>query len=65
MKSIVMQISFIMLIFLLFSGQISGGRKSPRGQTFSEGTPCGRKPGEYINCPLLDISTMVASVGYP
>ena len=29
-KSIVMQISFVMLIFLLFSDQISGG-KSPRG----------------------------------
>ena len=30
-KSIVMQISFVMLIFLLFSDQISEGQKSPRG----------------------------------
>ena len=40
-----MQISFVMLIFLLFSVQISGGGKvSERGQTASGGGPCGRKP---------------------
>ena len=42
-KFIVMQISFVMLIFLLFPDQISG-----RGQTASGGRPlppCGRKPG--------------------
>ena len=46
-KSIVMQISFVMLIFLLFSDQISGGQKSLRGQTASGGHPLppfGRKP---------------------
>ena len=45
-KSIVMQIFFVMLNFLLFLGQISGG-KSLRGQTASGGrlpAPCGRKP---------------------
>ena len=35
-ESIVMQISFVMLIFLLFSDQISG-RKSLRGKTASGG----------------------------
>ena len=47
-KSIVMQISFVMLIFLLFSDQISGGGKVSEGQTASGGHPlpsCGRKPG--------------------
>ena len=39
-KSIVMQISFVLLIFLLFSDQISGGQKSLRGAN------CGAKPGE-------------------
>ena len=39
-KSIVMHISFVMLILLLFLDQISGGRqKSPRGQTVSGGRP--------------------------
>ena len=44
-KSIVMQISFVMLIFLLFSDQISGGSlqggKLPHG-----GAPCGKKQVE-------------------
>ena len=39
-KSIVMQVSFVVLIFLLFSNQISGGAKSPRGVTASGGAPC-------------------------
>ena len=39
-KSIVMQISFVMLIFLLFSDQISGGTKSVR----EGGLPQGRPP---------------------
>ena len=49
-KSTVMQISFVMLIFLLLSDQILGG-ESPkeRGQTASGGrspaTHCERKPG--------------------
>ena len=30
-KSVVMQIYVVMLIFLLFLDQISGGQKSPRG----------------------------------
>ena len=41
-KSIVMQISFVMLIFLLFLDQISGG-KSPRGQTASWGASLWKK----------------------
>ena len=44
-----MQISFVMLIFLLFSDQISeGGQKSPRGANCLSGRPHpprGRKPG--------------------
>ena len=40
-KSIVIQISIVMLIFLLFSDQLSGGRPP---------APCVRKPGAY---PLL------------
>ena len=44
-KSIVMQISFVMLIFPLFSDQISGGAKvSEGGQTASGGG--GRPPVE-------------------
>ena len=39
-ESIVMHISFVMLIFILFSDQISGG-KLPQG---SAPFPCGRKP---------------------
>ena len=42
-----MQISFVMLIFLLLLDQISGGgQKSLRGHTASGGVPCpcGRKP---------------------
>ena len=48
-KSIAMQISFVMLIFLLFSDQIAG-----RGQKFLGGTasgrapPCGRKPDYQV-----------------
>ena len=43
-KSIVMQISFVMLIFLLFLNQISGGgQKSLRGQTASGGRPLWKK----------------------
>ena len=45
-KSIVTQLSFVMLIFLLFSDQISGG-KLPQG-----GAPlprCGRKPVKFWN----------------
>ena len=39
-KFIVMQISYVTLIFLLFSDQISGGgQKSLRGQTASGGLP--------------------------
>ena len=44
-KSIVVQISFVLLIFLLFSDQISGG-KSPSGENCLRGRPlppCGRK----------------------
>ena len=51
-KSIVMQISFVML---LFSDQISGGGKSLQGQTASGGVPlppCGRKP-RYRLCAIL------------
>ena len=46
-KSIVMQIYFVMLIFLLFSDQISGAAKCPRGENYLRGrplSPCGRKP---------------------
>ena len=39
-KSIVMQIYFVMLIFLLFSDQISGG-KSLRGASCLRGAPPG------------------------
>ena len=39
-KSIVMQISFVMLIFLLFSDQISGGKVSEGGKLPQEGAPC-------------------------
>ena len=38
-KSIVMQISFVMQFFLLFSDQISGGQKSPRGANCLRGRP--------------------------
>ena len=39
-KSVVMQISFLLLIFLLFSDQILGEAKSPKGgQTVSGGRP--------------------------
>ena len=38
-KSIVMQISFVMQIFLLFSDKISGGQKSPRGANCLRGAP--------------------------
>ena len=52
-KSIVMKISFVMLIFLLFSDQISGGQKSPKGEgKLHQGEPlplCGRKPGYGIS----------------
>ena len=34
-----MQISFVMLIFLLFSDQISGAQKSPRGVNCLRGRP--------------------------
>ena len=50
-KSIAMQISFVMLIFLLFSDQILGGQKSPRGgklpQVGRPLAPCGRKPTNW------------------
>ena len=51
-KSIVMQISFVMLIFLLFSDQISRGRSLRGGQTASVGRPLpssprGRKPDNF------------------
>ena len=35
---------FVMLTFLLFSDQISGGQKSPRGANCLRGAPCERKP---------------------
>ena len=46
-KSIVMEISFAMLIFLLLSDQISGGRAkvSEGGKLHQGGAPRGRKPG--------------------
>ena len=47
-KSIVMQISFVMPIFLLFSDQISGRQKSLRGANCLRGAPPaprGGKPG--------------------
>ena len=40
-RSIVVQISFVMLIFLLFSGQILGAQKSLQGPPLP---PCGGKP---------------------
>ena len=43
-KSIVMQISFVMLIFLLFSDQILGGEVSEGENCLP--APCGRKPVE-------------------
>ena len=45
-KSIVMQISFVMLIFLLFSDQISGGQTASGGVPLPP--PCGRKPASII-----------------
>ena len=39
-----MQISFVMLIFLLFSDQISGGAKVSEGGKLPQEAPCGRKP---------------------
>ena len=38
-KSIVMQFSFVLLIFLLFSNQISGWQKSLRGENCLRGRP--------------------------
>ena len=46
-KSIAMQISVVMLIYLLFSYQISGGEVSEGGKLSQGGAPCppcGRKP---------------------
>ena len=39
-----MQISFVMLTFLLFSDQISGGKSPKRGNCLRGAPPCGRKP---------------------
>ena len=39
-----MQISFAMPIFLLFSDQMSGGKRLRGGQTASGGHTCGQKP---------------------
>ena len=48
-KSIVMQISFVMPIFLLFLDQISGGAKVSEGANCLRGRPpCERKPGESL-----------------
>ena len=70
-----MQISFVMLIFLLFLDQISGGQKSLRGQTAlgGGGAPpaplCGRKPvwgiselGGRHTAPVTDSLTIYLSV---
>ena len=43
-KSIVRQISFVMLIFLLFSDQISGGRSLRGGANWFRGRPCPPPP---------------------
>ena len=46
-KYILMQISFVMLIFLLFSDEISGEAKVCEGGKLPQGAPrppCGRKP---------------------
>ena len=51
-KSIVMQISFVMLIFLLFSDKISGGQTASGGDA-----PCGRKPAWRGGAHFLRIST--------
>ena len=47
-KSIVMQISFVMLIFLLFSDQISGGAKVSEGGTASGGRPLWKKARVWV-----------------
>ena len=48
-KSIVMQISFVMLIFPLFPDQISGAKVSEGDKLPQGGAPCGRKPGGIRN----------------
>ena len=59
-KSIDMQISIVMLIFLTFLDQISGGQKSRAvggGKLLKGGASCGRKPacGGDLSQPLLKI----------
>ena len=49
-KSIVMQIYFIMLIFLLLSDQISGGKSLWGGQTTSGGAPVEESQTVLIVC---------------
>ena len=53
-----MQISFVMLIILLFSDQISGGQKSPWGENFLGGRPPpprGRKPAQSSSSPTASV----------
>ena len=63
-KSIVVQISFVML---LFSAQISRGAKVSRGQTASGGAPCGRKPVSELPWPsgLLQYPFLFHPLFYP
>ena len=59
-KSIVMQISFVMLILLLFSDQISRGQKSPRGQTAAGSAPC--PPVEKSQASLVHLLSTVCEL---
>ena len=57
-KSIVAQISFVMVIFLLFSDQIAGGGKVSEGwaNCLSRAPPCGGKSDRYEHCiPLCSV----------
>ena len=53
-KSIVMQISFVMLIFLLFWDQISGRTKVSEGGKLPQGAP---------PCPLVEESQLTLEFG--